>query len=198
MFKTFLFGILLGIVGGIAGLYYVPLVDQHREDSIVKVVRNIGNTEVFYSNIPMDRIVVGAPGQENPLPAGLEWPLDDDLAGVRAEVLKVRNEYGSVVGIASRMAVADEERPVIEWMLHLPARGTAYITMDPAPTEGGYRVGDLRAGTDEYQNRVGSVTESWVPDTSGEEGAPAGRIELIAAFVSKTQPTAEPLPGDDQ
>jgi hypothetical protein len=32
---------------------------------------------------------------------------------------------------------------------------------------------------------VGQVTERWVADTSGYEDAPAGRIELITAFVSQ-------------
>ncbi|MEM7430847.1 MAG: hypothetical protein AAF351_02790 [Pseudomonadota bacterium] len=184
MFRTFLIGVILGIGAGFAGFYFVPLVDQERENSIIKVARNIGNTEQYHANIPMDRIVVGAAGQANPLPAGLEWPLDTSLAGVRTELLKMRNQYGTVIGVASRIAVANEDAQVIEWTLHVPARGSAYITMDPQPTEDGYRVGNLRAGTEEYAPLSGSVTERWIADTSGEEGAPAGRIELIAAFVA--------------
>ena len=187
MFKTFLFGIVLGLVAGFAGLYYVPLVDQERENSIIKVERNVGNTESYHANIPMDRIAIGAAGSANPLPAGLEWPIDTKLAGVRTELLKIRNEYGTVIGVASRIAVADDATPVIEWALHVPARGSAYITMNPEPTENGFRTGTLRAGTQEYAPLSGSVIERWVADTSGEEGAPAGRIELVAAFVSSSE-----------
>ena len=67
MVKTLIFGFLLGIVGTIAAVYYLPVVDQHRESSIITVAPNGGNTELFYMNIPTDRIMVGAPNQVEPL-----------------------------------------------------------------------------------------------------------------------------------
>ena len=87
MFKTFIAGILLGIAGAAAGLYFIPVVDQAREQSMIVVQPNRGNTETFHINIPSDRIMVGAPGQAEPLPADLEWPDDMQFATTRAEVL---------------------------------------------------------------------------------------------------------------
>ena len=49
------------------------------------------------------------------------------------------------------------------------------------------RVGQLRAGTQEFGHLTGSVSESWEPDTSGEEDAPDGRIELLATYVSSAE-----------
>jgi hypothetical protein len=72
MFKTLIFGFIAGLVGTIAVVYYVPVVDQYREPSVVSVKPNGGNTESFHVNIPMDRIMVGSSNQAAPLPPGLD------------------------------------------------------------------------------------------------------------------------------
>ncbi len=186
MFKTFIAGILLGIAGAAAALYYFPVVNQSREQSLIVVHPNQGNTESFHVNIPMDRVMTGAPSQKEPLPAGLEWPVDPRFADTRAELFKIRNGKDAVVGVASRIAANNESSgDIVEWVLHLPARGSAYVIMQAQPLEGGYRIGDLATGTREFAPLVGHVTENWVADTSGDEDAPTGRIELTTAFVAR-------------
>lgn len=185
MFKTFIVGILLGASAVAAALHYIPVVNQFREQSLVVVHPNHGNTESFHVNVPMDRIMVGARAQATPLPPGLDWPEDPMFAGVRAELFKIRNSKDTVVGIASRIAAKEGSGDVIEWVLHLPARGSVYAAMEPQPREGGFRVGVLHAGTREFEPLRGRVTEQWVADKSGYEDAPAGRIELITAFVGR-------------
>lgn len=186
MFRTLIAGILLGIAGAAAALYYLPVVDQAREQSLIVVHPNHGNTESFHINVPMDRIMIGAPVQEVPVPAGLEWPTDEQFAGTRAELFKIRNGKDAVVGVASRIAAIDDANgDIVEWVLHLPARGSAYIRMQPEAVEGGYRIGKLISGTREFEPLTGPVTERWVVDTSGVEDAPQGRIEMITAFVSE-------------
>ncbi|MEJ2127386.1 MAG: hypothetical protein P8X81_00910 [Woeseiaceae bacterium] len=186
MFKSFIAGILLGIAGAGAALYYIPVVNQAREQSLIVVHPNHGNTETFHVNIPMDRIMVGVPGQEEPLPAGLEWPRDEQFATMRAEMFKIRNSKDAVVGVASRFAGSDEViGNTVEWVMHLPARGSAYIRMEPTAREGGFRLGDLASGTREFAPLAGHVTERWIADTTGLEDAPTGKIEIITAFVSK-------------
>jgi len=186
MFKTFIAGILLGIAAAGAALYLFPAVDQFRENSMIVVHPNQGNTESFHVNVPMDRIMIGAPAQKEPLPAGLNWPEDEQLAGARAELFKIRNGKDAVVGVASRVAASHTDTGnIIEWVLHLPARGSVYVSMQPEATDGGYRVGELAAGTREFKPLHGRVTERWVADTSGTEEAPAGRIEITTAFVAR-------------
>lgn len=185
MFKTFIVGILLGAGAVAAALHYVPVVNQHREQSLIVVHPNHGNTESFHVNVPMDRIMIGSRAQTSQLPPGLDWPEGPMLADVRAELFKVRNSKDAVVGIASRIAAAEDSGDVIEWVLHLPARGSVYVKMEPEPRQGGFRVGVLHAGTREFEPLHGRVTEQWVADTSGYEDAPAGRIELITAFVGR-------------
>ena len=89
------------------------------------------------------------------------------------------------MGIASRMAASsDTVGDSIEWVLHLPSRGSAFIMMRPEVIGGALRVGRLRAGTREFNRLHGRLTERWVPNTSGGEDAPEGHFELLMAFVS--------------
>lgn len=183
LLKTFIFGIFLGAAVGIAGLYFVPLVDQVRERSIIDVSPN-GNKEVFHANIPDDRIMIGAPNQSTPVPSGLDWPSDELLANTRTELFKIRNADDIVVGVASRIAANSEGGEIVEWTLHLPARGSVYVLMRPKGLEDSLRLGDLRSGTREFSTWVGEVSERWIADSTGTEYAPAGRIELITKFVA--------------
>lgn len=186
MFKTFIAGILLGVAGAAAALYYVPAVDQVREQSMIVVHPNQGNTETFHINVPSDRIMVGAQGVAEPLPAGLEWPDNLQFAATRAELFKIRNGKDAVVGVASRIAASDEvSGEIIEWVLHLPARGSAYVIMESQPLEGGYRSGSLATGTREFASLTGQVTERWVEDASNFDDSTLGRIEIITAFVGQ-------------
>jgi len=184
LLKTFLFGIVLGILAAAGILYAYPAVDQQREASLVSVAPNGGTRETFHINIPMDRIMLGAPGQDEPVPPGLEWPGDRLLSSIRVELFKLRNARDAVVGVAARTAAQDGDATVIEWVLHLPARGSVFINMQAEPEEGGYRLGYFRAGAREFEPLSGFLTERWVSDTSGDEDAPAGRIELQAGYTS--------------
>ena len=182
LLKTLIIGFFLGAAAGIAGLYFVPLVDQARERSIIDVSPN-GNKEVFHANIPDDRILIGAANQSTPVPPGLDWPSDELLAKTRTELFKIRNADDIVVGVASRIAI-NEGGEAVEWTLHLPARGSVYVLMRPKRPEDSLRLGDMRSGTREFSSWMGEVSERWIADSTGSEYAPAGRIELITKFVA--------------
>lgn len=188
MLKTFFIGILLGLAGAAGALYAIPVVDQHREVSIISVAPNGGNIESFHINIPMDRVMVGAAGQSSGLPAGLIWPDDPVFENISTELFKVRNARDTVIGVAARTVATEDDAEVIDWMIHLPARGSLFVNMEPAPQEGGHRVGKIRSGSQEFGSLMGGVSERWVGDTSGDVDAPAGRIELIATYVARAEP----------
>ena len=185
MLKTLSFGFLLGIVGTVAAAWYVPVVDQHRESSIISVAPNGGNKEMFRINMPTDRIMIGAPMQAEPLPAGLKWPTQNLFDGVRVELFKLRNTRDTVIGIASRMvADSDQIDDSVEWILHLPARGTLYVTMPAQSADGISRTGTFRAGTREFRAMQGEVSERWVPNMNDEDpGVANGHIELVTSLV---------------
>lgn len=191
MIKTFITGMVLGIAAVIAALYLLPAVDQHREVSVISVAPNGGNLETFQVNIPMDRIIVGTNADAASVPADLEWPDDPILDGSRTELYKVRNSRNAVIGVASRLAASTEELgDIIEWVVHLPARGSIYMTMNPQAA-GDRRTGLLRAGTREFEGLSGTVSERWVAQNDDADDAIAGRIELRASYIAK-------LPDDEE
>lgn len=185
MFKSFIVGIFSGAALAACLLYFIPAVDQHREASLVSVQANGGNTESFHANLPDDRIVVGGAG-EGVFPAGLEWPGTPVLGETQAELFKIRNRNDVVVGVASRISgTGSATGKVVEWTLHLPARGTLYANLQPLADEGGYRSGRLRAGTREFASMTGSFNERFekAPDEQDSDSTFEGRIQLVTALV---------------
>jgi len=191
--KTFLVGIILGVAAAAGALYANPVVDQERKISYGSVVLNGGNREIFHINIPADRVMNGGAGQSNSVPDGLVWPNDEILATVSTEMFKLRNEIDQIIGIAARTVAVegDESSSVIDWVLHIPARGTLFINMDSMPADDGRRAGEFNTGTREFQAMTGVVTERWVVETSDDEDAPDGRIELFATYVSQLEEAVE-------
>jgi hypothetical protein len=187
LLKTFFIGLFFGLLAAAAALYGYS-VDQVREPSIVAVTPNGGNVESFHINVPMDRIMRGAPGETNLLPAGLEWPTDEALAEIRTELFKIRNAHDTVIGVAVRAAAKSGDESIIDWVLHLPARGSVFVNMEVTPREGGYRLGEIRAGSREFEPLHGFMTERWVANDSDDEDAPVGHIELVASYVGEPEP----------
>lgn len=186
MFKTFYFGIALGLLGTFALTYSVPVVDLHREPSLISVRSNGGNAETYRIDLPRDRILVGLAGADNALPAGLDWPAEAVFGDLQTEMFKVRDRNDVVIGVASRLASASEETGAfIEWTVHLPARGTVYLQMDVAPSAEGHRNGRLMAGTRDFETLSGTVIEQYITDFEDEDLNVDGRIELITAFVGQ-------------
>ncbi len=175
---------MLGTAAAAGLTYSVELVDLHREPSHISVQANGGNVETFRIDLPRDRILVGLAGEENALPAELDWPSDALFGSLQAEMFKVRDRYDVVVGVASRLASASEQTgPFIEWVLHLPARGTLYLQMDVTPAPEGHRNGRMLAGTRDFATMHGNAREQFVTDIESSDAGVQGRIELITILV---------------
>ena len=181
MFKTFIAGIMLGVVAAVAVLYVFSIVDQHRDASIITVEPNGVNIERFHVSLPADRIMLGSSAAGRSLPPGVDWPVNPAFADLNVELFKLRNARNTVVGVASRIVATDAttER-VIEWLLHLPARGSVYVTMEPVSVDDDKRRGLLRQGTREFATLSGDMTERWVAAPGSDKAY--GRIELKTAF----------------
>ncbi|MCI0517204.1 MAG: hypothetical protein L0Y45_05145 [Woeseiaceae bacterium] len=182
MFRTFVFGLFLGLFGTGALLHLVPVVDQHRVPSHVTVLTNGGNEETFSVRLPGDRIMVGRPGVATPVPAGLAWPDAPALSGFEAELFKVRDRDNTVIGVASRMKQGGGAG-FVQWVIHLPARGTMFAALEPNPGAGQARAGTLRAGTGEFELRRGSVREAFVREDGSDDPDSEGRIDLQVALI---------------
>ena len=195
MFKSFSFGLVLGLIAAAGLLYVIPVVDQVRERSIVSVQANGGNNESLHVNLPIDRILAGRADLENPVPPGLSWPKNEFLSGTQTELFKIRNADEKVVGVASRI-VGSGEQPFVEWVVHMPARGTMYLVLANAANESGIRVGRLRSGTREFSLMSGVVTERYIAADETTNDGISSRLELMTTLVGQPD-KVEPAEGDE-
>jgi hypothetical protein len=188
LIRLFFIGIVLGIIVAAATLATFPVVDQEREASIISVSPNGGTVENFHINLPVDRVMSGAQEGGYAVPEGLVWPTDELLADVRTELFKLRNAREAVVGVAVRTAARRDDADVIDWLLHLPARGSLLASLEQAPREGGYRAGVIRSGSREFSTLSGALGERYVEAAENAEEAPMGRIELRASYIGQADP----------
>ena len=169
MIKTFILGLIIGLLGATAFVYSIEAVNLHREASLISVQPNGGNNETFFINLPQDRIFAGmrSDDQSGLFPPGLVWPDDKSLNGVESEIFKIRNNNDVVVGIAARISNSqDSSGSFIQWMLHLPARGSIFARMQLNPSADGHRRGLLMAGTREFELLNGEVSEYYNRDVA--------------------------------
>src|SRR5690606_36686662 len=104
-------------------------------------------------------IVIGSAGKEV-IPANLQWAEVAVLGDAQAELFKIRNRNDVVVGVASRISgTGSATGSVVEWTLHLPARGTLYANLQPLPDEAGIRSRRLRAGRLVFATRQGTFND---------------------------------------
>jgi hypothetical protein len=182
LLKLFITGIVLGIVVAGGALYAYPAVDQHREASIVKVAPNGGTVESFHINLPDDRIMSRSAGQNQPIPENLQWSADPLLEKTDIAIYKLRNERDAVVGLAARTSAPVQSGALVEWVLHLPARGSQFVSMQTVADMNSVGTGILRAGSREFADRAGSMTERRQAN---------GRIELKTQYVGKSRDESE-------
>lgn len=187
LFRLFFVGILLGASAAGALLYFVPIVDQGRERSIISVQPNGGNLEAFHIQVPADRVFAGRADSDVTFPADVDWPEYLRSDDAQLEIFKLRNSDNQIIGVASRIAV-DGNLPVTEWVLHLPARGSLYFMLGGAEPDG-QRPGRMRAGTREFAQMSGSIVEQY------EDDGDVGRLRLDTVLVSTRLPDA---PGGDE
>jgi len=185
LFRTFVVGFVLGLLGTGALGWFVPAVDLHREQSLTSVQPNGGNVEVFRINLPRDRILVGLPDVNDSIPAGLDWPAAEYAGEIQAELFKVRNRDNTVIGVASRLASSSDAGEFIEWVLHFPARGSIYVQMEMTPSSSGFREGRFRAGTRDFDSMIGTAREQFVVAENGDDAE--GRIEIEVSMVGQQE-----------
>ena len=187
LFRMFIVGVVLGVAAAGALLYFVPVVDHGRERSIIAVQPNGGNREVFHVNLPADRVFAGRAGADTTFPPGVEWPEHLNVDNAQIELFKVRDAEERVIGIASRVTARGVQR-ILEWAVHLPARGSLYLLVDNNAGASGSRAGRLRAGTREFAQMRGTIIERYVADGADVTDSGSGRLELVTRLVGTDVP----------
>lgn len=149
--RTFLFSFLAGAVLVVAVAAIYPLPRHERFASQIEVLTNGGRGEDFQIRWPQDRIDIDTP------PAGIVVGntaglavLPDGAAGpAAAEIFRLRDAGGNVIGLASRLTArmpgrAGRDRSVSNWLLLIPSRGSLLLSqengadMGPVKTAAGW------------------------------------------------------------
>ncbi|MCC5794744.1 MAG: hypothetical protein JJT85_08415 [Chromatiales bacterium] len=124
-----------GFIGGLllaalAALLW-PLPEHHRFRSLIDVLPNGGRAETFVIRWPQDRLELPGDflvGDRVARAAALGlMVLEDERDGrVSAELFRLRDSAGNVIGVAARMAIAPPAgaRSTTDWLLVIPSRGS--------------------------------------------------------------------------
>ncbi len=135
MSRSFLVAFVVGLALVAALAYFYPLPGHERFRSLITVLPNGGRQEDFVIRWPADRIETRSPRDGEVKRAGPPGVLTmDDAQGHRAsaEVFRLRDTKGNVIGIASRVAALGLPREpagvsATNWLLLIPSRGALLL-----------------------------------------------------------------------
>jgi hypothetical protein len=195
---AFLFGALLTLLA--ARLY--PLPDMPRLPSDATALANVGREEMFYIRLPDDR--VGSPRAASVAPFPKQAFAREGADRILAELFKLRNSEGRVIGLASKMSgpVAfpnQRRRDNTDWILLIPSRGALLMSTEgrPADQERNYpsnylgldptRAGVIVAGTNEFKGLAGFFIEETEVERVDENGQSFGTLSLRTRVQGASQ-----------
>jgi hypothetical protein len=193
LLRLFLAAFVLGALLMLLAARLYPLPEMSRLPSGATALTNGGREETFYIRLPDDRVGSprAAPVAQFPKQAFAREGADRILA----ELFKLRNSEGRVIGLASKMSgqVAfpnQQRRNNVDWILLIPSRGAVLMSTGgrPADRERKYpsnymgldpeRAGMIMGGTNEFEGLAGFFIEDTQVDRVGENGQPVGTLSL--------------------
>ena len=150
--------IILGFLAGLASVaglaFTAPFLAQERVHAETRVQNNGGRFERFEIRLPDDRLNV-LPAADSAVelwPSSTNWYADLAPFNQSASVFRVRNENGEVIGTGVRVRGVNRDSDV-EWVLHVPARGTLVLQGESAEVA---ELGDIALGTGEFSELGGT------------------------------------------
>lgn len=144
MRRVFYTSLLAGVALTVLAASVFPLPQHHRYRSSISVLPNGGRQEDFVIEWPRDRVQLGTPASPQLLVSGAGLVRLPGPTGplASAELFRLRDSAGNVVGLASR-TTAEARGPsgasaqTTTWMLMLPSRGALFLRqvngIDTAP-----------------------------------------------------------------
>lgn len=211
MARVFLGAFAAGIALVLVGAALLPTPAPVRYRALITVQPDAGRREEFRVRFPGDRIDLPADARVDLPPTDARGAVVlEDAAGQRAsaELFRLRDADGNIIGVASRVATGGAgSRPASTWMLVIPGRGTvafgqedaADLTARPRPAAA-RRVASLPQqaafwrgirryvagagsalvhGTREFAGLTGSLTETWTLAEAATDGSARGEIRLV-------------------
>ncbi|MGI9292129.1 MAG: hypothetical protein ACR2QG_12745 [Gammaproteobacteria bacterium] len=186
---TFVLGLLVTLLA--ARLYPLPDVKRMGTDAVA--LANGGREEIFEIRLPDDRLGSPRAAAVAPFPEAAFSRNGRDQ--ILAELFRVRNKDGRIVGLASKLSGkvaygSQLARDNVDWMLMIPGRGALLMSTQgmPADTEKSYPFdylgldpvssGRILEGTWEFDDLTGFYLEETEASGIDENGQPVGLLRL--------------------
>ena len=199
MTRLFLASLTFGLLLTFLAAVFFPLPEPAKLYSQATVLANGGREEVYFIRLPDDRL--GSPRAA----ATADFPQQAFSATGRervlAELFRVRNAEGEIVGLATRMngnvaSPANTPEAVTDWMLLLPGRGALLMShgnatvradadfpvdrMGFSPANSGVVV----SGTGDFDGLVGFYQEKTAIERVDADGQAYGLVTLSARLLA--------------
>lgn len=187
----------ISVAGGVvlallfAGLFPLPQLTRYR--SSISVIPDGGREETFVIDWHLDRVQTLRPEGGGPLQlaGALAFATGPDGPAAAAEVFRLRDQAGNVIGLASRTlseraGAGLGQGAVSQWMLLLPSRGMLFLSQlnarDIAPRPGG-PAGEWRPAADAAEFwQAGQVVRITAGPAPGGAGRVLGGTEEFAGL----------------
>ncbi|HJP05222.1 MAG: hypothetical protein QF897_03585 [Gammaproteobacteria bacterium] len=201
MIKRFLAAFALGMVLTLIAISFYPFQKAPRFPSSAAVLNNGGREEVFFIRLPDDRL--GNPRSATTAAFPRTAFASDGNDRIVAELFRVRDTEGRVIGIASRItgtvAGIRGAAGVTDWILVIPSRGALIMSRGgvpvgeipelpanrmglPAP-----KSGIMMHGTDEFSELAGFYAEKMNIEKVDSAGIVHGELTLTTRLRSTVQ-----------
>lgn len=156
-----------------------PLPEHPRYRSAISVVPDRGREESFVLRWPGDRITLNSLQPGDASSASSRNPLDTS-GPARAEIFRMRDRQGNVIGIASRIS----HELGADWTLLIPGRGALFLSRDKARGTTAARDGEgsFAGGRGEFELLQGTYEEHW---QSNPQDPAQGEITLTTILQTR-------------
>ena len=151
---SIIIGFFAGIIGVLVLAWTAPFLPHDRVRSQTDVQTNGGRLERFHVDVPGDVLSLlpaGGVTDVAAMPVDARWYPDLAPFSGEAATYRLRDDRGTVIGVASRVrGVADPAD--VQWVLHIPARGTLALT---GASVGNTELGSMAEGDGEFAGLTG-------------------------------------------
>ena len=194
MFRLFLASFVLGALVSLLGARLYPLPDAPVAVSDSAALANGGREEIFHIRMPGDRLGNKRAAAVADFPTRKFVRQGND--SISAELYRVRNGSGQVIGLASKMSgsvvTRDGQRARnTDWVVMIPGRGSLMMSTGALPSDDTMRYpanrlgfnptrsGLIIDGTGNFDNLSGFFAEDMDIDSVDENGQLRGVLKII-------------------
>jgi hypothetical protein len=202
LIRLFLASFLTGALLTALAAHFYPLPQAPRAYSQAEVLANGGREEAFFIRLPEDR--VGDPRAAATAPFPQQTFAADGQERIVAELFRLRDAGGNLIGLASRMngMVAGEDglaQPVTDWMLLIPGRGALMMGRGAVATGSApefyvdrlgfsfVNSGPIISGSGEFAGLTGFYGEETEIDKVDSDGQAFGQVKLTTRLQAGAQ-----------